>query len=1395
MNSSDVNLSSPGSAPLTMSLLTPLSIKTVAGSQLSDGDTFTLNGKTFEFDSGYTLTVPQNLTLAAPNSFSISDGVNTVFFDFNGPSPARQGHVNIAYSPAETRDQLAQDIVTAINNSGLTGVHATWLGSLGGQYIGQVNIGGVAASTVPGVPAATQVNTNVVYNNSALFLSGFPGYTGFTSGDMLTVPDLSAANGLRSFLISDGTKSITFDFNGAPQAGHVNIPFTPGTDTADTVAQAMVAAINAQGLFGVYATWLGQFGAAYTGKVNIEGVIKGTANSVQYPATLVTANVGGPPTPSIPALTLSGQPGFTGLVAGYVLNLPNTLSPSGVDSFEINDGVKDVTFDFNGPAQPGHVVIPYTSGETPDQLAQAITAAINAQGFFGVHATWLGQFGTLYAGQISIQGVVPGSVNGNPYPATQVIADIPPLVGQSLGLSGTPGGSTAGAIPVPFVPTDSAATVATKLGTAVSSSNLNVSANSNVVGAGTVTFQNVDSLVPSPLLNQPSSEPIQYQLQNVFSFGADALPLAITNDIYTADYERLGPDVHGNLLALPQPKVLTITAPSQVKDGQQFVINNLGFEFDNNNTTTAGFHSVSFTGAQLTAANAADLLAQAVVAAINAASNPASPQYVQGFNVTATIGQPGSGQVILSSNAANAAIITTAAPLSIAQTVLENTINGLFVHIRTNLGQSIDTLDVSARFHDTDIPYVITSNLEITGETGGPSGTTGRESARLQIDPGVVVKMLGSRIEVGMGANFVAEADQNHRVIFTSIFDDTFGSGGTFFTNGDDQNPTPPRAAAAGDWGGIYFSPTSKGSIDHALITYAGGSIPIEGGFDSFNAVEIHQAQVRITNTSLLNNADGKSAGTRNGRGANDSAVVYVVDAQPVIVNDILQNNLGSAISINANALNDQLTPDWGRSTGVIDAFSQFADNYGPLVRLNKLGNNSLNGMLVRGGTLNTASIWDDTDIVHVVKDQITATNFATNGGLRLQSSSTQSLVIKFGSGASGFTATGTASNITDRIGGTVQVLGTAGHPVVMTALADDTVGAGLTPGDKPDNDTDNSGGAVTQATGSGPVFIDGGDRDKHGFTDASGVNQGGWQLIQQAMNYVYSGSRNKAATGILVIGATGVAQQAPIAAALALGLPAPTFITGSAISTVDFTQYRMIYVPSTSPQIPGGISQADLDLLTAQERHSKLCEQYGRRLDGLDGNRLCHPVQLAGDSLRAHDQGLWQPRKPRSARANRRAGRRGLQYHEFADQFRHALARGLHGARGLRQYAAVHRRFGHGRGRGAGARAGSSGLGGTVGNWQGIKFDEYANDRNVAAVNASESAFTGGQGTDNTPATAESRRVGPQPAKRRRQATAGLRCAWLHQPGRHARHGRLQLLGGARHPGLARLGQYEHGA
>lgn len=409
-------------------------------------------------------------------------------------------------------------------------------------------------------------------------------------------------------------------------------------------------------------------------------------------------------------------------------------------------------------------------------------------------------------------------------------------------------------------------------------------------------------------------------------------------------------------------------------------------------------------------------------------------------------------------------------------TVLDNSINGLFIRIETLAGNPVDKLTKNARFDDDDIVHVITENLQVVGNPGGTFDGKERLSGRLRVDAGVVVKLDDARIELERGASsLIAEGTVNDPVIFTSVKDDRFGGSGIFDT---DRGNT---SAKQGDWGGLIFNAVSSASIDHALITFAGGQTPLEGNFSVFNAIEVHQARLRLTNSILEKNASGRATDDRNGRGTNKDAVIFVRGAQPIIVNNIIRNNnldrLGSAaptnvISINANALNSDSLQDYGRSTGVSERFDQIADNHGPLVRLNRIANNGRNGMDVRGAYLTTESVWDDTDIVHVVLDEIMVGNHHTFSGLRLQSSNTESLVVKFSGANAGFTATGRELDIDDRIGGTVQILGTPGHPVILTSLADDTTGSGFSPTGSPVLDTNNDGifgvnaGAASPAAG-----------------------------------------------------------------------------------------------------------------------------------------------------------------------------------------------------------------------------------------------------------------------------------------------------------------------------------------
>jgi GEVED domain/Dockerin type I domain/Bacterial pre-peptidase C-terminal domain len=508
-----------------------------------------------------------------------------------------------------------------------------------------------------------------------------------------------------------------------------------------------------------------------------------------------------------------------------------------------------------------------------------------------------------------------------------------------------------------------------------------------------------------------------------------------------------------------------------------------------------------------------------------------------------------------------------------------NSINGLFVKVRTAPGSDAETMKVAGRFDDSDIVHVISENLIIAGTPGGPvvgqvsppsvvvtvasraggslvagtynyklvyvdaqgnespaseptasvtvvnntsivlsnlppvrsdlpfvarriyrsdstgggtyrlvaqinaistsfvdngqvsgavlneaaSRTRARLNGSLTIDPGMILKLQGSRIEVQFGAQLLAEGVDGRNVVMTSMNDIRYGAGGTFDTANRKGNASP----VAGDWGGIYVAQTASASLDYARLSFGGG-VTRTDGFASFNTIEAHQADVRIANSRFESNADGTAAGvsTRGGRGTNFAATIFVRGSQPILVNNRIVGNTGPAINIDVNSLNWSINTDSGRSSGAIGKSTFGSNNFGPLVRGNTMDRNGINGMVVRGQELTTQSIWDDSDIVHVVFDEIIVPDFHVYGGLRLQSAPNASLVVKFSGGGgniAGITATGRPLDIEDRIGGAVQIVGQPGFPVVLTSLADDSVGAGFTPDGLSQNNTDGQdlGGVV----------------------------------------------------------------------------------------------------------------------------------------------------------------------------------------------------------------------------------------------------------------------------------------------------------------------------------------------
>ncbi len=340
-----------------------------------------------------------------------------------------------------------------------------------------------------------------------------------------------------------------------------------------------------------------------------------------------------------------------------------------------------------------------------------------------------------------------------------------------------------------------------------------------------------------------------------------------------------------------------------------------------------------------------------------------------------------------------------------------------------------------------------------------------RLDGRLSIDPGTVVKLKGSRIEARFGATLIAEGAPGRPIIFTSLDDQRYGGGGTFDTNGRGQS----GQLTPGDWGGIYIGHGSSASIDNAVIAGGGGTTRIEGGFASFNALEVHQADLRLANTTFDQNADGRvdPNGTRVGRGDNATGTLFARASQPIIVGNDFADGDGPAMTFDINSLNALDVSDYGRATGRLDAVDVIG-NSGPLIEDNSLTNNSINGLEVRGGELATEGVWDDVNIVHVVRDTIEVPNKHIFGGLRLQSDARGSLVVKFEDtngdtagivvGGSLATAADQLRDIPDRIGGSLQLAGHPDFPVVLTTLADDFAGAGFTREGLPQVDTNNDG-------------------------------------------------------------------------------------------------------------------------------------------------------------------------------------------------------------------------------------------------------------------------------------------------------------------------------------------------
>ncbi|MGN6546573.1 MAG: matrixin family metalloprotease, partial [Aureliella sp.] len=556
-----------------------------------------------------------------------------------------------------------------------------------------------------------------------------------------------------------------------------------------------------------------------------------------------------------------------------------------------------------------------------------------------------------------------------------------------------------------------------------------------------------------------SADPDSFE-ETLFTEPRYQLPTFSGDPGYRPDYDRVGPDIRGNSLTGNSINGLFVRVPTA--PGQELVSLNVAARLDDTDITYVLGENLIIGGTPGGAVVEKTPPTVSLIQGVPGTGGSLTPKAYE-YKVT-FVDRFGAESV------PSAAVTLTVTP---GNSALQ--LNNLPAATGTFVGRRIWRRGVG------DTNYTLVAEIDRTGgsyrDVGNSLGVIGgslnatqfqraRRDARLAIDPGIIIKSLGSRIEVGMGAQLIAEGTAARPIVFTSKLDDRYGVGGTLDTNND--GATSP--AVPGNWSGLVARHLSSMSIDHALIAYAGGLTSVAGGFAGFNAVEIHQAQARIAHSTLEYNDDGLGGDlqtTRGGRGANAAGVIFVDSSQPVITDNIIRNNQAPAISIDADSMKAVSVQDGGRQTGLIDARPGGLGNFGPLVRGNRLGGNDINGMEVRGGTtLTTESVWDDTDIVHVLRSEIVVPNFHHVGGLRLTSHVDESLVVKLFGAAAGFTASGHASDVPDRIGGSVQIEGAPGFPVVLTSLRDDTVGAGFDPTGLAQRNTDEGLGNAAPAGG-----------------------------------------------------------------------------------------------------------------------------------------------------------------------------------------------------------------------------------------------------------------------------------------------------------------------------------------
>ena len=309
-----------------------------SGDKLNDGDQFQLTDqsgvvRTFEYDSGYVMHIPQTLALQVPaaggaaggvadgDTITISAPTRTVTLELDNNGAVTAGNRPIRFTAFSTRGEVADAIVADLR---LAGVQLT-----------PVNVGnGLVHLGVNGTQTMSVVSDTIVPLGSA---------SGVFNG--------------QTFTIDDGTRVVTFEFNTSGGVGVNRVPINFNlSQTHEQIAQIVASAINSQNL-GLSTSHIGD------GTVQIGG-------NLNHIVRIVNANV-----------ELTGQPGAQQAFGFRIPTVGGSISGQILDgqTFTISNGAStSVTFEFdnNNRTTAGNVTVPFSSATTASQLANTLVNRI-----------------------------------------------------------------------------------------------------------------------------------------------------------------------------------------------------------------------------------------------------------------------------------------------------------------------------------------------------------------------------------------------------------------------------------------------------------------------------------------------------------------------------------------------------------------------------------------------------------------------------------------------------------------------------------------------------------------------------------------------------------------------------------------------------------------------------------------------------------------------------------------------------------------------------------------------------------------------------------------------------------------------------------------------------------